>query len=156
MSLHQTSLMPRVTSSHNEQGRGVFLNLPPGASGPKRRRRSLTGERAGDIAGGERSRGGGKGQEKGTSHLCVYALSSQGLMTSMREESIPSRAISESRQNRDTRCSRWVPDFCHRCATTEEERDALWERNRGDASSEGDARSKARRPPLEGALTSLS
>lgn len=54
------------------------------------------------------------GQENGTSHLCVYALSSQGLMTSMREESIPSRAISESRQNRDTRCSRWVPDFCQR------------------------------------------
>lgn len=55
-----------------------------------------------------------RGQENGTSHLCVYALSSQGLMTSMREESIPSRAISESRQNRDTRCSRWVPDFCQR------------------------------------------
>lgn len=54
------------------------------------------------------------GQEKGTSHLCVYALSSQGLMTSIREESIPSRAISESRQNRETRCSKWVPDFCHR------------------------------------------
>lgn len=35
-------------------------------------------------------------------------------MTSMREESSPSRAISESRQNRETRCSRWVPDFCHR------------------------------------------
>ncbi|KAF0023911.1 hypothetical protein F2P81_024541 [Scophthalmus maximus] len=46
-----------------------------------------------------------RGQEKGTSHLCVYALSSHGLMTSMRDESMPSRAISESRQNRETRCS---------------------------------------------------
>lgn len=54
-----------------------------------------------------------RGQEKGTSHLCVYALSSQGLMTSIREESIPSKAISESKQNRETRCSKWVPDFCH-------------------------------------------
>lgn len=61
----------------------------------------------GDRAGFLEVKGHGvRGQEKGTSHLCVYALSSQGLMTSIREESIPSSAISESRQKRETRCSK--------------------------------------------------
>lgn len=77
------------------------------------------GQRGG--GGGWKAAGRVRGQENGTSHLCVYAVSSQGLMTSIREESIPSRAISESRQNRETRCSRWVPDFCHRWGQNTEE-----------------------------------
>lgn len=106
-------LLPSCTAKRPCEGSALMLLLPagPGVS-PSVSETANEQRREYCFPGGHRLVR--LGQENGTSHLCVYALSSHGLMTSMREESIPSRAISESRQNRETRCSRWVPDFCQR------------------------------------------